>query len=243
MWPILVTAAMAQSNPVFDVNCDPVGPYADVGPIDVSCDVTLSPFIDEDDVEWGDTQWRMGDGTVLLGDSIAYTYVETGAYDLTVTLRDFAVRGEEGFELVAEEPTRRLGDYFVVCRPPEPEFELVDKGGLTYDAVNTTPVDQPRCLRELTWTVRRAGEQEVLLTETTWEPRFELPEAGPYVVTLTMVGKAGTASSEFNLDAAFNLTSDYYRVFASSCSTVPAPASLGVFGLLALLGWRRARRR
>ena len=187
--------------------------------------------------------WRMGDGTTFEGEQAFHTYTKDGVYTITVELRNFALSGDTGLVEVPENLTQtRLQGFYTLCSEPMPEFEIVDKGGLRYDIVNLTPVTQPRCISTLDWSVKRQGRDRELLEFDTWEPSFDLPDEGTYVVSATMVGMAGEATTEFVLDAEYNLTSDYYRVFAQACSTAPASSGLGLLVLLAVTAGRRRRR-
>lgn len=243
MWPILVASAMAQTSPLFDVICTPDGPVASADPIEVACSVEVLHIGGDPVGTWGTTQWLMGDGTLLKGDAITHTYTEPGVYTISVQLDDFVIQGDTGLvEVDSHDSLTRLTGFYTVCGLPEPDFELIDKGGLEYQVVNTTPVDQPRCIDTLKWTVKRRGASRTLHTFETWEPRFQLPEKGEYTVSLYMTGIAGGATNDLFLDAGYNLTSDYYRVHAQPCSTAPVGSVTGALVLLAVAAGRRRRR-
>lgn len=244
MWPFLVSSALAQTSPFFNVTCTPDGPLADLGPIEVECSVAVQEDGEGDPIgTWGTTSWLMGDGTALKGDVVTHTYTESGVFTISVELDDFALAGDTGLiEVPGSRTLTRLQGFYTVCGDPMPEFEIVDKGGLRYDVVNRTPVDQPRCLRTLDWTVKRDGRSRPLFSFDNWEPSFELPEEGTYVVSVAMVAIGGEAKADVVLDAEYNLTSDYYRTFARACSTAPTGGALGLLVLLAFAAGRRERR-
>ncbi|MEO0603539.1 MAG: PKD domain-containing protein [Myxococcota bacterium] len=241
MWLLLVSSALAQTSPFFNVICTPEGPFADADAIDVECSIEPAQFAGEFGT-WESAKWFMGDGTVYEGDEIAHTYADEGAYSIGVQLDGFTI--DLPFDEIPENAVdTRLGDYFTVCGLPRPEFELIDKGGLRYDVVNISAVDQARCLREIAYQVTREGSREPLLTFDSWEPSFEVPSEGLYTVSLTMVGLGGEATADVELDAEFGLTSDYYRVFARACSTAPmGSTAFGTLVILAVAAGRRRRR-
>ncbi len=242
MWLLLVASAAAQTSPYFTVNCTPEGPIAFGEPTEVSCGVEAREYRGEVGT-WESAVWLVGDGTVYEGDEFVHTYTESGTYTLSVELEGFALDRDTGIvELDSQEVRTRLGDYYTLCGPPEPEFEIVDKGGLTYDVVNTTAVDQARCLRSLDFEIRRSRGDQVLQSFQTWEPSFELPSEGLYFVSLEVDGVGGAARAEVELDAEFNLTSDYYRVYARPCSTAPVGSGLGMLVILAIAAGRRRSR-
>ncbi|MEN0061427.1 MAG: PKD domain-containing protein [Myxococcota bacterium] len=244
MWPLLVSSALAQTSPFFDVTCTPEGPTADVGPITVACEVEIATSGGDPIGAWTETQWLMGDGTVLTGDAIDYTYADEGLYTISVELKDLVVQGPDG-DIEIDEPLNktRLSGFYTICGAPRPEFDIVDKGGLNYEISNRSAVDQPRCLRAMEWTVRRQGARNPVFSSENWQPDFQVPDEGTYIVSLTMMGLGGEATADLLFDAQYNLTSDYYRVFASSCSTAPAGSAFGVLALFAVAAARRVRRR
>jgi len=247
MWMLLLSAAMAQTSPFFDVTCSPGGPLAESGSIEVECGVAVYAYEGNPLGTWGTTRWLMGDGTRLEGDSITHTYETEGVFSVRVELEDFepADFAYELFEVSEFPPNAavtRLNGIYSICSQPAPKFDIVDKGGLRYDIVNRTPVEQPRCFNEIEWTVRRQGADRALARLDTWEPSFEVPEEGSYVVTVSLTGVTGVGVTDVVLDAEYNLTSDYKRVRATSCNAAPAGSALGLLVLLAVAASRRERR-
>ena len=224
---LLVSAAHAQVRDV-DFACNGEARVVGVPPLEVACEAVLPTS-----GTWDEIVWLVGDGTVLTGPEIEYSYEEAGLYSISVIL--------EGFEGDGESRVRRDGAV-TVCGTPEPEFTVIDKGGRDYQVVNLTAVDTPRCLSAVDWEVRRgsSGDGAVLYTFETWEPRFELPEDGVYTVIQRASGLGGDSSASLRIDAEYGLTEEYYERFSASCGTLPA-STMG-WALVPLLLIVRRRR-
>lgn len=224
MWTFAMLAATAHSQ---DFICNGEVRAIGVAPIEVTCEAVL-------DEKAHQVEWLNGLGDSFEGEQFTSEYAQPGFYSVSMYLEGY---GEDGESL----QIRRDGAV-IVCGVPDPRFEIVDKGGRTYQARNTMVAD-PLCIDTIVWEIR-AGDTdrgEVLQTFESWEPRFTLEEDGFYTVTLTATGRAGVATSSELLDAEYGLTEEYYEHYASGCSsTGPTSAAWWLLGLVALVRRRQA---
>lgn len=233
MIPTLLLAVSAQAAEV-DFTCTP-GDGADIvglPPLEITCEV-----IPPSDGTWDAVSWTFGEGTLLTGETVSFTYEETGQYTVTALLDGY--EGASG----TDEPYEQKYGFVTVCGEPEVEFTYRNKGGLDYALVNETTV-AVNCIDQLLWEVfegRRAEGEPAFVFET-WEPRFELPDEGPWTVRLTVGGLAGTSAAALTIDAKYKLTEDLTQgPHAYWCATGPSAAGGALWLVGALLLWRRRR--
>lgn len=233
MWTALVLVTAASAATV-DFVCTPGGQAGVVGlpPVAVTCDV-VAPTIGS----WDEVSWTFGDGAVIIGDSASFTYEDVGQYSVTVRLENFEDPGDPD----AADPVRVRHFFVTVCGLPVPAFDIENVGGLEYRAHNSSEI-MPGCLDTTRWTVfsGSAASGEPLFDFVNWEPRFALPDEGPYVVRLEQAGLAGAATAELPLDAKFQVPDRLKELNSSACAAAPAGGAwLGLLLLAALA--RRAR--
>jgi len=189
--------------------------------------------------------WTFGDGSIKTGEDVSFTYDEVGQYAISVRL-DGYVDPDEPDAVVPQEVREGA---VTVCGPPEPEFTWSNKGGLRYSLKNESTI-APYCLGDSKWEVFRGRTTEgpPVMTFETWDPRFELPHEGPWLVRLTQTGLAGRSTADHLIQARYQLTDDLkglpsYACSTSSSGTASGTASGAALGLLAALAARRSGRR
>ncbi len=224
---LLSSGALAQS--VTFVCNDGDRSVVGVAPFEVSCEVR-PPSVGT----WSGVRWRLGDGETAEGDRFTYTYDEPGMYTVSVSLLDYEPSPDGRRDL-----ERRRDGTVTACGEPEPRFDYVNKGGRDYQMINLTPVATPRCLRTLHWAVYRGarGGGEPLYEFETWQPRFELPEDGPYLVEYTVDALGGSVTTSARIEAEYALTEEYKPGQSTSCSSVGGVGGLwwAALPLLAIL--------
>jgi hypothetical protein len=208
-----------------------------VPPLEVTCTV-LPP----EEGSYSEVSWTVGDGDLHYGDSITHVYEDFGQFTISVKLEDFVPGGEAP---AAEDAEHTRYGFVTVCGPPEPGFTYVNKGGLDFKLLNLSGV-APHCLDSSEWEVFKGekAEGKPLFRFDDWEPRFELPEEGPWTIRLSQKGIGGATFADLVLHARYQLTDDLLKgPRAADCSTGPG-AGLGWSWLGAsLLALALARRR
>ena len=143
----------------------------------------------------------------------------------------------EGYGEQGDDLSLRRDGAITACGLPEPEFDIVDKGGRTYEIVNKTPAVL-LCIEEVEWEVRD-DQGEVVHRFPSWQPSFLLDEDGDYTVTLTAMGLAGTAEASQVLEARYGLTEELTERQVYACSTGGSAVGWWLVPVLALMARRR----
>ncbi|MEQ1566525.1 MAG: PKD domain-containing protein [Myxococcota bacterium] len=223
----------ASAADLVDFACDPEGPLVGVAPLAVTCEV-----VPPASGTWDAVSWTGGDGSVVEGDVVSFSYDAPGDYTVSVRLDGYL----DADGAPPPDDVEHVEYSFVtLCGPPEPEFGYRNKGGLDYELVNRSAVSTS-CLATSRWKLYRgrSATGEPAFVFDTWEPRVELSE-GPWTVRLEQTGVGGEGAAEVTLLARYQLTQDYTDRSAYPCSTGPLAA--GPLGALVVATLARRRRR
>lgn len=236
---------LAASAAEVDFECTGTGEMGGMGivgvpPLEVTCTV-----VPPEEGSYSEASWTVGDGTLYYGDTVTHVYEDFGQFTISVKLEDFegAEPPSQGAQADSEEPERTRYGFVTVCGPPEPAFTYINKGGLDFKLLNQSGV-APHCLDTSEWAVYQGqkAEGKPLFRFDTWEPRFELPEEGPWTIRLLQKGIGGAVFADLTIHARHQMTDDLLKgPRAADCSTMPAPLagwSMGA-GLLLLALVRR----
>lgn len=184
--------------------CNDLERVVDVAPAEVTCVAALDEPYDR-------IEWLNGLGDILEGARFTTQYTEPGQYSVHMYV--------EGYGLEGDDVSLRRDGAVTVCGVPEPEFDIIDKGGRVYEVVNRTEV-LLLCIDNVEWTVHEGGEDgPIVASFPIWQPSFALDEDGDYTVTLAVEGRAGTAALSVPLEAEYGLTEQFYARRSQSCST------------------------
>lgn len=235
-WMLLTWVGMGSAAAQdVDFECTPGNSGGVVGlpPLEVTCSV-----IPPEDGTFDAVTWTFGDGSVVKGETVGFTYEEVGRYTVTVQLENFADPNDPN----AGDPQKVRHEFVTVCGAPEPSFELVNLGGFDYEFANTSLV-APRCLFETVWTVfdGRGGEGEPIFTSAVWQPKFTFPGEGSYTVRLEQKGLAGDRALQQSVPVEYGVSDELRRLDPYGCSIAPPVVAFGSLGLVVVAALIRRR--